>query len=141
MITIAIFREIGDRIEEGIALGNLGNAHYSLGDYRQAIDYHQKSLTIVREIQDRPGEERDLVRLGKAYCALGDYAKAIECNQQHLAIVQATQAELYQRLGHRDLALEHCDQALAIATELGIPLATECQELKKKLPVRYLSLD
>lgn len=36
---LIIYREIKDRKGEGNALGDLGNAYYSLGDYAKAIDY------------------------------------------------------------------------------------------------------
>jgi hypothetical protein len=36
-------------------------------------------------------------------------------------------------LGNLPLAIESCNLALSIATELGIPLAKECQELKEQL--------
>jgi tetratricopeptide (TPR) repeat protein len=35
-------------------------------------------------------------------------------------------AELHYKIGQPDQAMEYCEQALAIATELGIPLAEEC---------------
>ena len=38
--------------------GNLGNAYQSLGDYRKAIEYHEKRLKIAKEIGDRAGEGR-----------------------------------------------------------------------------------
>ena len=50
--------EIGDRAREGAAYGNLGNAYQSLGDYRKAIEYHEKRLKIAIEIGDRAGEGR-----------------------------------------------------------------------------------
>ena len=53
---MAIDREIGDRIGEGAALGNLGVCYDSLGDYPRAIEYHQQRLAIYREIADRQGE-------------------------------------------------------------------------------------
>ena len=56
--------EIGDRAGEGGALGNLGNAYGSLGDFRKAIEYHEKHLKIAKEIGDRTGE-------GEAYGNLG----------------------------------------------------------------------
>ena len=34
--------EIKDRAGEGGAYGNLGNAYASLGDFRKAIEYHEK---------------------------------------------------------------------------------------------------
>ena len=37
-------------------LGNLGLCHYSLGDYRQAIDLHTQALAIARDIGNRQGE-------------------------------------------------------------------------------------
>ena len=51
-----IAQEIGDRSGEGAAYGNLGNAYRSLGDYRKAIEYHEKFLKIAQEIDDRSGE-------------------------------------------------------------------------------------
>ena len=48
--------EIGDRAGEGRAYGNLGNAYRSLGDFRKAIEYHEKRLKIAKEIGDRAGE-------------------------------------------------------------------------------------
>lgn len=38
-------------------------------------------------------------------------------------------AELHQALGEVEVAQQYCQQALALATELGIPLAAECQTL------------
>ncbi|MFK8186530.1 MAG: tetratricopeptide repeat protein [Phormidesmis sp.] len=39
-------REIGDRQGEAASLGSLGNAYYSLGQYQQAIDFHQQYLVV-----------------------------------------------------------------------------------------------
>ena len=50
--------EIGDRGGEGGACGNLGNAYFSLGEFRKAIEYHKKDLKIAIEIGDRTGEGR-----------------------------------------------------------------------------------
>ncbi|MFZ2644030.1 MAG: tetratricopeptide repeat protein, partial [Verrucomicrobiia bacterium] len=53
---LAAAREIGDRQNEGIALGNLGIAYAALGDARKAIEYYEQRLVIAREIGDRRGE-------------------------------------------------------------------------------------
>ena len=42
------------------AYGNLGNAYQALGDYQEAIRYHEKHLKIAKEIGDRAGERRSL---------------------------------------------------------------------------------
>jgi tetratricopeptide (TPR) repeat protein len=59
------------------ALGNLGIAYLSLGEYAQAIDYLQQSLTIFREIDHRNGEGLALTNLGNAYNCLGDYSQRL----------------------------------------------------------------
>ena len=61
-----IGKEISDRAGEGKAYGNLGNALESLGDYRKAIDYHEKHLKIAKEIGDRAGEGKSLWK--SRYC-------------------------------------------------------------------------
>ncbi|MBZ8182667.1 helix-turn-helix domain-containing protein [Oscillatoria salina] len=42
-------------------------------------------------------------------------------------------AELHLELNNPTLALDYCNKALAIATELDIPLAAKCQALQEKL--------
>ena len=56
IVILKIAQEIGDRSGEGTAYGNIGCAYQSLGDYRKAIEYHEKRLKIAQEIGDRSGE-------------------------------------------------------------------------------------
>lgn len=86
-------------------LGNLGSALVQLEQYSKAMEHFQESLQIFKTIGNRSAEAQTLENL----------------------------AELYQKLGCYDLALEYCNQALVIATELDIPVAKECHELKEKL--------
>jgi tetratricopeptide (TPR) repeat protein len=44
-----------------------------------------------------------------------------------------TLAELHYKIGQPEQAMEYCEKALALATELGIPIAEECQKLKEEL--------
>ncbi|NJM74973.1 MAG: tetratricopeptide repeat protein [Acaryochloridaceae cyanobacterium RU_4_10] len=83
---MVITREIGDRNGEAISLGNLGSVSTSLGQYTQAIEYHEQALAITREIGDRNGEAKSLNNLGSAYGSIGDYVKAIDYHEQSLAI-------------------------------------------------------
>lgn len=55
---------------------SLNTSYYGLGQYLQAIDYLQQSLTIVQEIGSRNGEGTVLGNLGLAYGLLGDYSQA-----------------------------------------------------------------
>ncbi len=42
-------------------------------------------------------------------------------------------AELHKALGNIEMARQYCQQALELATELGIPIAAECEALMKSL--------
>ena len=59
--------KLGDREGEGRAYGNLGNSYHSLGDPREATEYHEKHLKIAIEFGDREGEGRTYGNLGSAY--------------------------------------------------------------------------
>ena len=72
-----IAKEIGDRVGEGNAYGNLGIAYDSLGDCQKTIQYHEKHFKIAKEIGDRVGEGNAHGNLSNAYWSLGDYLKAL----------------------------------------------------------------
>ena len=78
--------EIGDRAGEGRAYAVLGIAYRSLGDFRKAIEYHEKALKIAIEIDARAEEGGAYGNLGVAYRSLGDFRKAIEYNEKNLKI-------------------------------------------------------
>ena len=69
-------RQLQDRPNEGVHLGNLGIAWKDLGEVRKAIEYYEQALIISREIGDRHGEGTHLGNLGGAWRNLGDKAKA-----------------------------------------------------------------
>ncbi len=142
---LTIAREIGDRGGEGAALGNLGIAYNSLGQYERAIDFYQQNLTITREIGDRGGEGAALVNMGATQLKLKQYPESLTHNQAALEIFREigfragvaealkNLAELHHALGEVEVARQFCQQALALATELGIPLKAECEALQLKL--------
>jgi CHAT domain-containing protein len=127
---LQIYRALKNRLGEGAALGNLGSAYGSLGNYAKAIDYAQQSLDIAREIKDRHSEVVALGNLGGAYLYLSNYAKAIEYTQQKLAIareIKDRQGEgnalgnlggAYLYLSNYAKAIEYTQQKLAIAREI-----------------------
>src|SRR5207248_2658860 len=47
---LTIDRQVGDRHNEGITLGNLGSCYWALGPTALAIDYHEQALAISREV-------------------------------------------------------------------------------------------
>ncbi len=127
---LEIYRALKNRLGEANALGNLGIAYHSLGNYVKAIEYGQQSLAIAREIKDRFGEGNALANLGNAYIDLGNSAKAIEYAQQTLAIAReiknrqregnalANLGAAYLSLDNYAKSIEYAQQSLAIAREI-----------------------
>jgi tetratricopeptide (TPR) repeat protein len=86
--TLAIARKSGNRRDESNALGNLGIASHSLGEYRRAFEYYEQALAIDREIGDRRGEGTALWNMSSVLDKLGDRKKAIEYAEAALKIFE-----------------------------------------------------
>jgi tetratricopeptide (TPR) repeat protein len=122
---------ITDPVLIAIHLANLGNCHYALGDYRQAIDLHVQALAIARDIGDRLGEGAALGNLGGCHRRLGDYRQAIDLHAQALAILRDIGDRLgegaalvnlgncHYGLGDYRQAIDQLTQALAILRDIG----------------------
>jgi tetratricopeptide (TPR) repeat protein len=122
---------LNDRQGEANALGNLGNAWYSLGEPRRAIEFHEQVLAIAREMGDRRSEGSALGNLGVAWAALGEPQRAIEFYEQVLTIARAigdrrsegnalgSLGNAWVNLGEPRRATEFYEQVLAIAREIG----------------------
>ena len=146
---LAIDREAGDRLNQGIDFGNLGLCYWTLGQTACAIDYHQQALAIARAVGDRCSEGIHLRHLGLCYRNVGQAARAIELHEQALAIARevddrrsegVTLGHLglcYSDLGQAARAIDFHEQALAIARAVG-NRRTESYTLSR---VARLSLD
>ena len=120
-----------DRLGESRCYIYLGIAHTSLGDFRKAIEYHEKALEIDREIGNSSGESRCYGNLGNAHYSLGDFRKAIEYYRKALEIAieisdSSGESISYGNLGvaHNSLgdfrkAIEYQKKALEIAIEIS----------------------
>ena len=86
---LVIGREIGDRLGEGNALGNLGSAYANLGDVRKAMEFFEQALLITRETGDRRGEANSLWNSALALEKLGGQAQAIARAEAALRIYEA----------------------------------------------------
>jgi tetratricopeptide (TPR) repeat protein len=76
---LRIAKEIGDRINEGIWLGNLGNAYSDLGDMNKAVEYFEKAFRITKETGDRRSEGTLLNNLGATFEDENEYKEALAC--------------------------------------------------------------
>ena len=84
--SLAICQEVGNRVGEGLTIGNLGVVCQSQGRWAEAEECYQQSLEIRREVGDRLGEGQTIGNLGNVYGSQGRWAEAEKCYQQGLAI-------------------------------------------------------
>ncbi len=113
------------------AIGNLGIAHYDLGDARKAIDFYEQSLIIARQSGNQHGESNALINLSLAYGQLGDARKTIEFAELALPILRelgdkGSEGNMLMSLGNAQLRLGNASntinfniQALSIFHEIG----------------------
>ena len=99
--------------------GNLGMSYESLGDYRRAIEYHEKALKICEEIEDIAGESRCYINLGSAYDGLGDYRRAIEYQEKALKICRVIQDKAGQSTCNFNLGLLYFESKPKLAYDYG----------------------
>ncbi|GCE59467.1 tetratricopeptide repeat protein [Microcystis aeruginosa] len=139
--SLEISEEIGDQQGVAMSLGNSGLCYYSLGQYEKAIAYHQQHHDISKEIGYRQGVAISLHNIGEALRKLENCSEAESKIQESLVISQdikyksliADSLKLLAEIAHQtnrpELALRHCQQALKLCQELGIPLVKDCEEL------------
>jgi tetratricopeptide (TPR) repeat protein len=133
---VALAQGRSDLEGEAACLGTAGIAYGLLGEYRKAIEYHEKSLAIQERLyagRDHPNTAASLNNLGIAYRPLGEIRKAIEYYEKSLAMEE----HLYAGRDHPDIAaslnnlgnayysrreyrkaIEHHDKALAMEERL-----------------------
>jgi len=139
------YHDISEKISfrQGVAIsfGNLSNCYSSLGQYEKAIAYHQQSLDISEKIGDEQGVASSLHTIGSILLKLENYSEAERKIQASLVISQAIDhkyliayslrvlAKIAHQTNRPELALSHCQEALELCQELGIPLVKDCEEL------------
>ncbi len=122
------------------SLNNLGNLAHTLGDFREAQDLHQASLTIQRQLENQRGIANSLYNLGNVADDLGDYTQAWdlheEClkirrrlgNQGQIADSLYSMARLTSRQNQPLRAVQICGAASALWESAGIPMTSAYQE-------------
>jgi len=121
---LALARDVrvADPRMAGAILSKLGLAHYSLGNFSQAIAYHTQHLAIAREVGDRAGEVNANGNLGIAHESMGDFSQAIAYHKQCLEIARevgdrAREGTTYGNLGNAHYSLGDFSQAIAYHTQ------------------------
>jgi tetratricopeptide (TPR) repeat protein len=143
------------RFRQGVAisLGNLSNCYNCLGQYEKAIAYHQQSLDISEAMSDEQGVASSLHTIGSILLKLENYSEAERKIQASLVISQAIDhkyliayslrvlAKIAHQTNRPELALSHCQEALELCQELGIPLVKECEKLLGQIQENLVDSD
>ena len=102
-----------------------------LGQFKTAIEYHQRHLEIAKEVGDKAGEGRGYCDLGNAYQVLGQFKTAIEYHQGSLEIAKEVGdragegisycglSNAYDSLRQFSTAIEYHQRYLEIVKEAG----------------------
>ena len=154
--SLAIAIQIVNQEIEAKASSYLGIIYYELGQYSQAIEFYNKSLNISRNMGLQNEEAQALASLGMAERELTKSSQDLEnlnivkienvshrlhealsvCQKIGNPVLEAKIfkefAKTYELVGVMELAKHYCEKAIKIATELKLPLLTECQALINK---------
>jgi CHAT domain-containing protein/Tfp pilus assembly protein PilF len=76
-------------IEESVCLASLGTVSFSLGKFRQCIDYSRKALPFFKQNFVETKAMGCMANIGAAYLKLGQKGKALSYLQQSLKIAQS----------------------------------------------------
>ncbi len=116
------------------AFGNLANAYFGTDLYVNAIELHQKRLTLSRKFKDQVSEAKTFSDLGIVYQALGERAKAIQYQEQALTLAQNIKNQSIESLALGNLGVIYQSQRnYAKATEYQqkrLTLARQSQDLR-----------
>lgn len=128
---ISLWRGTSDRQFEGLALNNLAQVYYTLGDRRKALDLFGQALSIMQAAGERLGEATTLSNIAAVYQDLGEKAMALEYFNRALPLRRAAGDKagegvtlsnigtLYQETGDNQKAIEYFNRALAIMLLVG----------------------
>lgn len=111
---------------EGNLLNNLGSASSSLGNYAQAMDYHQQSLQAHKPLNNPGLDSTGWNNIGNVYLSQGNYLQALTAYEQSLKLTRQAEnrdqeastlnnmAQVYQAQGQVQRSIDVGQQALAI---------------------------
>ena len=87
---LAIFRNIGDKRNEGMILNDIGEAYFRTEEFVKVINSHQQALIAFQQIDNKLGVAGTLRHIARTYSAIGENSKALELYLQALAIYKHT---------------------------------------------------
>ncbi len=121
-----LYREINNKVGEGLALTALGQSHTGQDEDR-AIELHRSAVDILQPIGDRHSEAIALNGLGQAYRHLGEYSIALHYHEKALrlfdnsgsldgaSVTTLLIARAYLKSGDLDQALAYYQRCLKLS--------------------------
>ncbi len=138
-----MFGRFGQRWDERVALGHLGDVLEGLGQYESSRNQRAQAYVVAHEIGDQQGEAEMLADLSRMAQALGDAPQAQEYAQQALLLARETGGRWEEALAWHALGLCRAaageDTAAAEAYRTALALhqamgqAAKCTELHAEL--------
>ncbi len=130
---LVVFRRLGRKREESLALNRLGIALAARGDYEDALALFRASIRIDRDIGDRFHLARKLSNVAQLYAELGEADRALTFARRAERVLQTFEdpqaradvlcalAEQLVEHGHLEEAAGHLDRARRCAEATGDP--------------------
>lgn len=85
---LELYREVNDKVGEGLALSTLGLAPSLKRDEKLATEFHNEAISIFRTVGDRRGEATALNAFGQMYEGLNKFSHAINQYEQALQLFE-----------------------------------------------------
>ncbi len=128
-----IWREVGNRSGEALALNDIGRINEEIGKKKEALDFYNQALPIWREAGNRRGEAATLNNIGRDELDFGRRKRLWKANYQALLIWREVQdhrgeafalssiSKVYHALDQPQYAFPNSLAALYLAKAAGDP--------------------
>jgi putative nucleotidyltransferase with HDIG domain len=115
----------------GLSLNVIGQSHFDLGNYKQALSYHLNAIDIFGELKQKTNLAKTYNHAGQTHLRLCNYDRSLYYFLNSLQINQELQnnelivetlnniAQLYHDLGNYNQAIKYYSEALEIQQQIG----------------------
>ncbi|XP_076452751.1 uncharacterized protein LOC143288287 isoform X2 [Babylonia areolata] len=117
--------------EKARAFSNLGDCYEALGDFEEAVKWHEQCLVVAQQLGSLPSQDKAYRGLGNAHKAVGNLQQALVCFEKRLYVAHQLDSSgakasaygelgcLHSLLGNFEQAVSCLEQQLGIARDMG----------------------